>query len=270
MRLPCPVPKCSGTMPGHLRICGTCSGRLLRGLADVPSLDRHLDLAITRQARLGASGARGRETPLPWDERAREAATILSGTLVAWADTIAAGATRHHGPACRSCVHASCARITLTHPPGHTPGDVALWLLRHRARLLARHDAADAADEIHAAIRHARRAIDRAPDRIYAGPCGQCDRDLYARLDADKAACPCGAEYDVASRRDWMLGEVREMLGSASWVAAVACAFGEPVTPSAVRGMASRLRITARGRDSMGRPTYRVGDVLDARRRASA
>lgn len=240
MSLPCPVRRCDRVMPGNRYVCRACADGLRDALAGVPALVAELDITRTRQARLGDDHTRHRRDGLPYDERAAEAAQALHQTLARW-----------------------CRELAPERPVPRAEADMARWLLRHRAKLLRHPAAAEAVQELAGVVERARAAIDRAPDRIYAGPCAQCQRDLYARLDTTIVSCVCGAAYGIQARREWMLGEVRQMLGNASWVAAVVAVFGEEVTPAAVRGMANRQRITARGRDIMGHPIYRVGDVLD-------
>lgn len=263
MSRPCPVPSCTRTMPGHHTVCRACSAGLLRDLADVPSLDIHLDLTLTRQARLGTpGGGRGGETALPWDQRARDARDVLRSALVGWVRALQADEERS-GPACRACEHPSCAWIDATRTPADTLPALARWLIRQRRGLFAHPAVEEAVDELGDAVRQARRAIDRPADRIYAGPCNECGADLLARLGAREVTCrPCAVVYDIEPRLEWMRRETEDLLGNASWVAAAARALGYQVTASQVRGMASRKTITARGRDAMGHPAYRVGDVI--------
>lgn len=264
MTLPCPTPSCDRVMPGHLRVCRACTAHLLRDLADIPSLAVNLEISLTRQARIGDRGAgRRRETPIPWSQEAREATDVLKSALVGWHRVLTQRAPLVSGPLCETCEHPSCewAHLRRT-PPADTLTGLSRWLLRHRARLLRHPASPEAVDEITDAVAQARGVVDRPADRIYAGPCAQCDRDLYARLDSSIVSCACGAIYGVGARRDWMLGEVRGMLGNAAWVAVAATVLGYHVTASQVRGMASRGSITAKGADRMGHPAYRVADVI--------
>ncbi|MEV4111420.1 hypothetical protein [Nonomuraea sp. NPDC049695] len=49
-------------MPGSARICGTCDSELSRELRSIPDLFEDLNLAISRQSRMGA-GAVGASNP---------------------------------------------------------------------------------------------------------------------------------------------------------------------------------------------------------------
>lgn len=268
MSLPCPVPSCTRVMPGHHTVCRACSAGLLRALADVPSLDIHLDLALTRQARLGTpGGGRGGETALPWDQRARDARDVLRSALVGWVRALQADADEERsGPVCRACEHPSCAWIDATHAPADTLPALARWLTRHRRALLAHPAVEEAVDELVDAMRQARRAIDRPPGTWYAGPCGvdDCAADLYAHHGARTIRCRrCEATHDVAARETWLMGQVRDRLGTATEIARALNGFNPGLTPEMIRGYAGRLRLLPFGVDDLGRPLYRIGDVRD-------
>lgn len=262
--VPCPTSGCTGSMPGHRRVCRGCSTRLIRTLADVPSLDGDLDITRTHQSRIGEhTHAHHAETALPWDQRAAEASSALRSALTGWVWVLSDGAPIVYGPRCRACDHPSCEWADLARLPADTLPAIARWLLRHRARFLAHRAVPEAVYGITAAVRQARRVIDLPPDRIYVAPCTQCGRDLYARPAARTTACGvCHLEYDVEPQREWMRDQIPDMIGTASWVAVAAAGLGYQITASAIRSMAKRGRITARGRDAMGHPTYLVRDVL--------
>ncbi|TQS29145.1 hypothetical protein [Microbispora sp. KK1-11] len=142
---------------------------------------------------------------------------------------------------------------------------LALWLLRHRGRLLGHHGAAQAVDELGDAVRQARRAIDLPPGMWYAGPCGVsgCDADLYARHGARTIRCrTCGATHDASAREAWLMQQVADRLGTATEIARALHGFRPDLTPSMIRGYAHRGRLLGHGADELGRPLYRVGDVL--------
>ncbi|GIH69455.1 hypothetical protein [Sphaerimonospora thailandensis] len=264
MTLNCPV--CAHPMPGHHRVCRACAAGLARDLADVPSLALHLDVAIARQARIGDGGGPRSADALPWDERAAEASAVLRSTLVGWVRVLADGVRETPGPTCPGdCGHRSCTYITLAHPPADTLPALSRWLSRHRAWLTGHPAADEAVDEIRAAVRHARRAIDLPPGLWYAGPCGvaDCTADLYARHGARVIRChECRATHDADARQEWLLAQVADHLGTATEIARALHGFQHALTPSMVRGYAHRGRLAAHGTDEHGRPLYRVGDVL--------
>ncbi|RCG19083.1 hypothetical protein DQ384_38035 [Sphaerisporangium album] len=267
MTLPCPVPGCDRSMPGHRRVCAACAARTVRDLDDVLSLALHLEISRTRQARLGEPGAgHSGERAIPWDQRAREAAYVLRSALLGWYRVLSEGAPRVAGPVCILCEHPSCEWADLGRPPADTLPGLARWLIRHRVRLLRHPAAPEAVDELRAAVNLARRAIDRPPAAWYAGPCGagDCTADLYTRHGAARITCrACGADHDSQARQAWLMDQAADHLGTATEIARALHGWHPELTPSVVRGYAHRRRIQARGRDQAGRPLYRVGDVMD-------
>lgn len=271
MQLPCPVPTCPRTMPGHLTVCGACSAELLRDLADVPSLDLHLDLALTRQSRLGGrAGGRPAEAALPYDPRASAAITALRSALVGWQRQLGAEQARF-GPLCRGCDHPSCLWVHRSRPPADTMAAISRWLVRQRAALLAHPALPEAVDELGAAVRQARRVIDRPADRVYAGPCNECGQDLLATPGHRTVVCRgCCLEYNVADRQDWMRREIEDQLAHSIAISGMLRQLGVEIAASTIRYLAQKGRITARGTDRRGRPLYRVGDVLETHRPRNA
>ena len=279
MSLPCPVPYCDRTMPGNRTVCRACESGLLRDLADVPSLDIHLDLTLTRQAVLADAGGSAeppdevdpgigltlRRSPLPWDQRAREARDVLRSALVGWVRMLFAGQERP-GPTCPSCNHSSCGWIAASRTPADTLPALARWLIRQRRALLAHPAAEEAVDELADAVRQARRVIDRPPASWYAGPCGvgDCTADLYARHGSRTIRCRrCHATHDAPVREAWLMGEVRQQRDTAAGIARALSGFHPGLTPEMIRGYAHRLRLFPVGADGLGRPLYLIGDVRD-------
>ncbi len=246
-------------------ICQGCSDRLERALGDIPALVHDLEITRSRQSRTGGQGigivVRGAERPLPWDQRAAEATDVLRSTLVGW------------------------VRVALNeaHP---RPATAPLGLLPHMARFLLalmpwlrQHPTADqAVDELTHAVSNAQHVIDRAPDRVYAGPCREewdaeseggrgafcCTASLYARPGHGVVLCPnCPAEHDVGARRDWLLAMAEDQLATATHLSAALSRLGYVLAPGTIRAWASKGRLVAHGTNERGHPLYRVGDVRE-------
>jgi hypothetical protein len=258
-------------MPAAQRICSACRSELERDLADVPSLAGHLQLALARQVRMSDAVARGTETPLPYDARAGDAAILLHQTLAAWVAHLQAGAPIIAGPVCSTgCRHATCLHITLSCRPGPSTADHARWLLRHLPILLGKDLVEVACEQLTEAIRGARRVIDRPLDRVYAGPCDECGRDLYAQPGATITTCPTCVDaegyhlgYGVQSRRDWMLAEIEEMRLPASDITRALTSLVRPIKPALLYTWVHRRRLVPVGTNAHGHALFRVGDVLD-------
>lgn len=237
MSVACPVPACGRQYNGDTAICGPCAGQLARHLADIPWLAAHLTVTLTRQARTGnGSGRRtGDEQPLPYDQRASDAARHLYLTVVHWA-----GRYIHDGST------AEYARLLSSSLPHLERSDRA----------------ADIVTDIADAVQLAEQAIDRPPEQWYAGPCDQCHTDMYADPGATLVTCRgCKSAYGVTGRRGHLLAAAEDTLATATVAARALTSLGQPLTPDRVWKWAERGRITAHGVDPFGRPQYRVGDL---------
>lgn len=232
-------------------LCPGCAMRLdeaIASISDYHGLAWDLDLAVTRQTRrTSGPSSRPAESAIPFDDRASDAAAALTRVLGAWASRIA-DETRAGQLA------------------DETLAGVASWL-RPRVGWLRYHpDGADAYDQITAAVEDARHAVDRPADRLYAGPCNGCGTHLYARDGAMFVTCPdaeCGAAYEVAERRGWLLAALDDFLGNSQQLARMVTYLGMSIPDPTIRWWASKKRITAHGHDAGGHPLYRLGEVVD-------
>jgi hypothetical protein len=273
LAIACPVSICDRIMPGSARICGACSSELRRELAAVPGLWTDLDLAISRQTRLTSASVGGRspEKPLPWNERASEAADHLAALLIGWARVLVASVHTIQGPTCGSCLHPSCLYAQLSYEPHHHPAAVSPWLHRHAGALIAHPAGPDAVEEILTAVRNARHAVDTPPrDLVYAGPCSRCDGGLYAKPGAATVACRWCVDdegkplrYEVAARRKWMLDSLNDLELPAPLIARALTSLVRPIKPALIHTWVSRQRLTPAGLDDLDRMVFRVGDVVD-------
>lgn len=229
-------------------ICMGCACELDAAIAEiceVRGLAYDLDIALSRQARLGdRNGSRSTETPVAYDKRASEAAKNLKGILVGWTRVI--------------------AEETGADLPPDTLAGIATWL-RPRVGWMRHHPAgAEAHDEIIDAVRLARRVIDRPAERLYAGPC-DCGEDLYAKHGAAYVECHNHEQpivWPVEARRTWLLDSAREMLLTTTEISQALALYAMDASPAALRGYVGRGRLFRKGGDDR-KPLYRLGDVLD-------
>lgn len=247
---------CGRPVGDQARLCQGCTERLARDLGDIGALAEELTTTRLRQSRTGgqATGVLSRsfERPLPWDERASEAAEVLRSTVVAW------------------------VRIVLEERGGRSPADdmaaMGAFLLSQR-EWLRHHEAADeVADEIRHAVANAYRVVDSAPGRLYVGPCdpdgafgdSPCPTDLYAREIAAEVTCPaCELVWDVKGRREYLLDAAHDRLVTAADLSRFLTVYGEPLTAERIRQWASRGQLLAHGTDAAGRPLYRVSEAVE-------
>lgn len=220
------------------------------------NLSAEATVSATRQSRIGGGAgivARTHDKPVPWDEKASDALDELRQLLTRTAVTVATT---------RGWVLDS----------GVTAGRLAAWLLEHVEWIRHRPEAGQTIADIGAAVEKVRRAVDRAPERWYAGPCGavidsrgvECTEHLYAKPGAREVRCPvCGTTDDVAARREWLLSAAENVLAHAGLISAALTQLDEPVTAAQIWALADRGRIVNHGKDAQGRLLFRVGDVRD-------
>jgi hypothetical protein len=216
---------------------------------------------------------------LPWDERASVALRELRNVLVGWVRLVMEErrypSERTTGPWCLLCIHTSCRAARSPSWPADSLPAMAGWLIGE-VRWLRRHpDAASMYHDITHAVGRIRQVVDRAPNLVYAGPCGalvgadtaahRCGADMYATPGAAVVTCQaCRTHHDVEQRRDWMRDALKEYLLTATEIARAMTSPSQEVRADRIWQWASRGRLVSRGTDSTGRlPLYRVGDVQE-------
>jgi hypothetical protein len=263
---PCTTPSCA--IPTDAFVCRSCAGQLRADLRAVAKeiVDDLLD-TIARLDRIGEPGPRASEIPLPYRPAPAEVARDLHAELATW--------VRYLGEARGNADWTPVAGAPLGPlPAARMPGDdtveLAWWLDRHLESV--RYDVAggELVDCVGNAVSRARWATDRS-DSQYLGPCA-CSPDergrpveLYARRGARVVRCrSCPAEFDVAARRGWLLAQAADCLLPAPEMSrALPGLAGQSLTPAMIHGYAHRGRLVPHGRNGLGRPLFRVGDVLD-------
>jgi hypothetical protein len=242
-------------------ICSRCMGGLEQALAETPAAVDELHLTLSRQtAKVGGDFVRGdSEKPLPYSTLASDALGNLRAVIVSWVKLV---------------IEERCEEQW----PVDDVTRMSRWLLqRERFEWLRHHDAVlEALAEIGSAVDRARHAVDRRPDRWFAGPCGgetvngPCPEDLYASPTSTAVECrECHATYLMQERRDWLREAAHDFLGSAAEISAL-CRhmLGDAVSAAMIRGYAYRGLIDVHPdvKDPRGRmvPQYKVGEVLAA------
>lgn len=250
---------CGSQSGDDMLLCKDCTAKLGRDLISVSWLVRELDAARTRQVRFDRQhGSRSSVTPLPWNPRASSMVTELGSVIGLWSETVHAG--------------------VVTELPVGT-WKRALYLAGNMPKLRGHLQAGDAHRELTRVIRKARATVDRPPDQVTYGLCGNtdpdetghptrtpCDAYLYAgRHEKKIIKCrKCGASFSVEQRREWMLEYVRSMAGTASEVANYLKLAGVKVSADSIKGLRNRNRITALPGTSGRTSLYRFSDVIDA------
>jgi hypothetical protein len=273
--------QCACGRPTDVVACNRCADRLAELLADIPALVVELDTTIARLGRSGPGGRRGRETPLPYHPNAAEALTHLRSVLSGYAAVIAKERSLPLLLEAARQARAWSGRAVVPTPPATDYAVLAgRWLLNNLQTLRKVDQFPVILDAVFLAHRDGWRACDRAPDRAYAGPCDglgsvvvdtelpePCGYDLLADPEWVTVRCrTCGHEYDVALRRQWMLDDLREFLGSAEWVSTAVASCGVKVPAATIRQWKKRGKIQPRdwtvGLTGQPQPLYLVADVI--------
>ena len=218
--------------------------RLLRTkLQRAAWLARQLELAITRQTKMGPErvGGRSTETPVPFDDRASEAAWVLRNVLVNHAGPVAVKLGEH-------------LDLSLQTP------DLAMWL---HARVTHVEDH-DLIDELLDALDLGTKAIDQPTVRIYLGDC-ECGARIYGDPENEAVPCEvCERTHDGRARRRANNLRGRDLPVTANDAARyLGEVDGVAVSAKRIRVWASRGKLEHVGFSPDGQRTYRLGDVVD-------
>lgn len=229
--------------PNHA-VCTHCAWLLERDLAETPALLAQLDTTRARQtSSRGHTGATSTAAaPMPYDPRAADAATALHRVLRAWAEGVDVV------------------------PDRPTPRRYALALLAAHGILIAHHPRA--VHDIGEAVATGWRAVDRPPDRTYAGPCTPpCREQLYGRPGQPFITCrACGTRHDADLRRSAMQDDLDGRLMTGAEIARLLAYFGDTPDRERTRNLLKVWRtrgvITPHGHTRTGDPLYPFGDTV--------
>lgn len=232
-------------------VCEDCLSDLAKALGDIPWLVEQLDITLTKSrgvdySAMGTSASA--ETPLPIDQRAFEANTVLRHALVMWI---------------RFCEEEEIRHQSATNDlPADNLTAMSRWLLWRVDGLGLNDLGSDAVSEVTRAVGRCRMVIDRAPEHRYAGPC-ECGRDLYAKPGAKDAKCPgCEREYDVDELVEWMRAGVSGRLVTAHEGATLLGRFDLPTAQDTIGKWHQRKRIVDHGSNAAGHRLYLIDDLM--------
>lgn len=227
-------------------LCPSCGDKLRDMIGQLPWLATQLALTYSRQSNLtpGPTAARQRpateddeESPLPYNERARECYDEVRTTVMRWVRDL----SEQTGIAYAG---ADPARVS----------ELSAWLLTYLDRLLSSEDAALALDEFTEATDRGVAAINRPIAPVYRGPCPsvvgtdhrdqprRCGVPLYAArtensqgrtVPVDFVTCPrCQTTHDARALEQKLLAELGSYLMPADEILRVMRELGEPIGKS--------------------------------------
>ena len=253
-------------------ICSNCAQTLQVALGNISSYWRDLDTVRARQTRYGDAGGRtGAEKALPvdlrfldWDGDGSRLVEAVRLTVVTWTRVVLEERPITEGPTHPACLHVSCSRLNRSRPPADNIPACCVYLLGHADWVRTQHWAPEILDELLDVERQLRRLVDRPRERIYAGPCRECNGDMYGRPGAAKVDCrPCGLEYDVAEMVDWMRSRVYGRLVTAREAVMLLGRFGLSVQQKTIDKWVERKRLSVHSHDNDGVRLYLFDELME-------
>lgn len=242
MNEPCLVSWCDKpVVEGH--VCQTCSEKLQIALGDIPALWDELETVLVKQARYAAAEFRRGEQALPFNDAASELGWVLRNTLATWCRLIGEERGREL--------------------PDDNPPAMARWVLNHVSWLRHHRAGHEAVEEIKSVVDDIRDMVDRPKPRIYAGPCPDCQKDMYGPLGAEAVECrPCGISYTVSERIGWMRLQMRGKLVTAREATVLLGRMQLPVAQKTIDKWYERKRLTSHSEDRDGKRLYLFDDLV--------
>ena len=247
--------------------CDHCGDQTARALGEVPWLVEELEITITKQ-RAATEGNEAPSATCSCDDDDDECQHALVPFHLPAAKK--RDALRHAlVTAVRFCIEEG---VRNSDPGPEWPTDtlsaMSRWLLWRVDGLALNDMGEEFATTIRRAVNSCRHVIDKPPERAYAGPCPECKRDLYHRLDALSVRCPgCGQSFDVGEVNEWMRQRInehlRDRLVTAREGSTLLGRFGIPVEQGTIDKWHERGRLADSGHNAAHHRLYRWPELLD-------
>lgn len=247
MNEPCLVDWCDRPV-GDGYCCASCGEKLAVALGDIPALWEELDIVLTRQALYETTEGRGGETALMFNAAASELGWVLRNTLSTW---------------CRLISEERGKPL----PEDNIPA-MARWMLNHVSWVRHQRAGHEVIEEIKSIVDKIRGAIDRPAPKLYAGPCPDCQQDMYGPPDATSVECrPCGVSYPVDVMVAKMNEQLRGKLVTAREATILLARAGYEISQKTIEKWHLRERITAHGHDRSGVRLYLFDEIRSLTKR---
>lgn len=273
--------RCGRPVADSAPCCTACVEQTRANLDYVAANAADLETTLTRQDRVSAgTGGRGSsEAPLPINLHASDVGQRLRNTLTTWVRLVAdergvtiADAFDTCGGDGSWCTHERCRVIRLGGEQEISNGAMAAWLRTRLGWIAHQEWGPEAFDDLSRVAVDLGRAVDSPPPMISLGTCEaeDCTGELRAHQEASWVKCPeCRTSYDVAKRKDRLLGRADHLPRTAASIARILTALGDrdpegrPIVRE-LKWVSNRIQwkqLRPVGKDESGRPTYRLGDA---------
>jgi hypothetical protein len=248
-------------------LCPTCMDQTRDDWKLTAWLWAQLEITLTRQAKLGKDqvGSRGDYRPLPWVQEASQLMNDLHGIVHSAVASMDKFVDWHRR-----------SDVGPRNPKGPTAG--AIEWARSNVDVWKHHPRADEwLDQLHRVNQRGLVVIDYPEDQIFVGKCGLvvktgkaqsriCTVELFADPAEEIVECwGCHGKHSLEDRRADMMRRARDYVSHSGRLATLITLMGIPMASSTIRRYASQRGLLVISVDSMGRPQYRVRDVLNIR-----
>lgn len=208
------VCECGKPTRDHAYICEGCLNDFRAALAETPWMLRELETTITRQrgidySAMSSGGPMTKEAGEKWKGDKPDLGVVVQNGPNAHATG--------KRDALRAALHTAvrfCHEEGVRHQspkqglPTNEPAAMSRWLMWRIDGLAFVDMGYQFADDVVQAHRDCHSAIDRKPERQYAGPC-ECGADLYCKPGETHAKCKgCERSYEAEALRVWMRSQV--------------------------------------------------------------
>ena len=228
-------PSC-GAVQSMAWLCSGCCSAVETMLAAAPALIEQLDVAASKQVKIGDGGSRARTQDK--EDDGNDAGLAHTRSPVNWG--------------------AVAVRDALL-------VELALW--GDDINEIRRHPkAAEIVAGIGMVVKNAYQAIDRMRERQYLGVCmyeedgAICHAEVWAGPGAREVTCTqCEVTHPVAERRAWLMKKAKDVLATVKEASSYMGEVGHiHVTEASIRGYIHRKRISYRPNSNL----IRIGDLL--------
>lgn len=262
------VCECGKPTRDHAYVCEGCLTDFRAALAETPWMLDELEVTITGQRGIDYSaisngGPMTKEAGEKWKGDRPDLGVIVQSGINAHA----AGKR----DALRSSLHTAvrfCHEEGVRHqspksgPPSDDPAAMSRWLMWRIDGLAFVDMAHQFTDDVVKAFSDCRSAIDRKPERQYAGPC-ECGADLYCKPGETDATCKeCSRSYEAEALRVWMRSQVMGRLVTVKEGAALLGRMDLAVPLRTLRFWTTKGWVPAHSTNSDGVALYLFDDMI--------
>lgn len=238
--------RCHAAMIDHAMICNDCTDHLAGRLQDVPVLLAELDIAFSRQSRIGTGPKirTGKASSVTPDMNISSTASFIRNACAGWAHAY----DGYIGPAPWFYLWTSLDKVRLQ-----------TWVVMLDADLARR-------------MSDAWQKIDRPEGKWFAGVCGapmdhpdgivECGHVLWASIEDTEIECrACRSVWSVAERRAWLIRSAEDFeLAPKAAAMIVSFVMDTRLSDSTLKSWLRRGHLVPRQREPQ---KVRVGDVIE-------